>query len=285
MDALEPGGGRPRPVGGGRPRRQPRRPRRPPARSGRPPPVGAPCSRSSTPASPRPTSGRRRGGSGCGPGTSRRRRAWRRGFPTARPSTSPLLSRVERAEAAVRALGFRELRVRHGGDTARIEVPVADLDRLIAAAGGGRGRGAGRRVPAGDPRPRGPPLGQPQRRPLGGRLGTRGGRVGDRGPGREGDVIDALALDDPAAVTQPVEARTDDVDPAGEGGVVGDRSAAAARRRRRRRPGGGSPRPRAWAGTAPRGRRTSSGTRPLRRPRRPGSSRSRLTRWRCPPRP
>jgi pyridinium-3,5-biscarboxylic acid mononucleotide sulfurtransferase len=44
----------------------------------------------------------------------------------------PLLSRVERAEAAVRALGFRELRVRHGGDTARIEVPVADLDRLVA---------------------------------------------------------------------------------------------------------------------------------------------------------
>lgn len=42
-----------------------------------------------------------------------------------------LLGRVERAEAALRALGFRELRVRHLGDTARIEVPVADLPRLV----------------------------------------------------------------------------------------------------------------------------------------------------------
>ena len=36
--------------------------------------------------------------------------------------TVAVLSRVERAEAALRALGFRQLRVRHYGDTARIEV-------------------------------------------------------------------------------------------------------------------------------------------------------------------
>ena len=43
-----------------------------------------------------------------------------------------LLGKVERAEAALRALGFRELRVRHLDDTARIEVPVDDLPALVA---------------------------------------------------------------------------------------------------------------------------------------------------------
>jgi uncharacterized protein len=46
--------------------------------------------------------------------------------------TVDLLGRVERAEGALRSLGFRELRVRHAGDVARIEVPVADL---VAVAG------------------------------------------------------------------------------------------------------------------------------------------------------
>ena len=41
--------------------------------------------------------------------------------------TVALLSQVDRAEAALKRLGFSELRVRHYGDTARIEVP---LDRL-----------------------------------------------------------------------------------------------------------------------------------------------------------
>lgn len=41
--------------------------------------------------------------------------------------TVDLLGRVERAEAGLRRLGFRELRVRHAGDVARVEVPVADL--------------------------------------------------------------------------------------------------------------------------------------------------------------
>lgn len=46
--------------------------------------------------------------------------------------TLTVLSRVERAEAALRALGFRELRVRHYDDTARIEVPLNALEAVIA---------------------------------------------------------------------------------------------------------------------------------------------------------
>lgn len=42
-----------------------------------------------------------------------------------------LLSQLDRAEAALRRLGFRELRVRHYGDTARLEVPIADLNEVI----------------------------------------------------------------------------------------------------------------------------------------------------------
>ncbi|MCU0271756.1 MAG: ATP-dependent sacrificial sulfur transferase LarE [Acidimicrobiales bacterium] len=42
-----------------------------------------------------------------------------------------ILSRVERAEAGLQALGFRELRVRHYDDTARIEVPVAALAEVV----------------------------------------------------------------------------------------------------------------------------------------------------------
>lgn len=42
-----------------------------------------------------------------------------------------VLGRVERAEASLRRLGFAELRVRHYGDTARIEVPLDDLPRIL----------------------------------------------------------------------------------------------------------------------------------------------------------
>jgi len=43
-----------------------------------------------------------------------------------------ILSRVDRAEAALHALGFRQLRVRHYDDTARIEVDTADLAAMLA---------------------------------------------------------------------------------------------------------------------------------------------------------
>ncbi|MFI5892401.1 ATP-dependent sacrificial sulfur transferase LarE [Actinoplanes sp. NPDC051513] len=39
------------------------------------------------------------------------------------------LSQVERAEAALRRLGFGDFRVRHHGEIARLELPIADLER------------------------------------------------------------------------------------------------------------------------------------------------------------
>lgn len=45
--------------------------------------------------------------------------------------TPKLLSQIERAEAALSGLGFHELRVRHHGDVARLEVPEADLQRAL----------------------------------------------------------------------------------------------------------------------------------------------------------
>jgi uncharacterized protein len=41
------------------------------------------------------------------------------------------LSQIERAEAALRGLGFTDLRVRHHGDIARIELPPDDLVRAV----------------------------------------------------------------------------------------------------------------------------------------------------------
>ncbi len=52
-------------------------------------------------------------------------------LPYGTPVSLERLSEVERAEAALRRLGFDELRVRHEGDVARIEVPLADLDRIL----------------------------------------------------------------------------------------------------------------------------------------------------------
>jgi pyridinium-3,5-biscarboxylic acid mononucleotide sulfurtransferase len=47
--------------------------------------------------------------------------------------TPAVLRTVERAEAAVRALGFREFRVRHLGRGARVEIAPAEMDRLAEA--------------------------------------------------------------------------------------------------------------------------------------------------------
>jgi uncharacterized protein len=46
--------------------------------------------------------------------------------------TIETLGQVEQAEAALRKLGFRELRVRHHDQVARIEVPSADFDHVLA---------------------------------------------------------------------------------------------------------------------------------------------------------
>ena len=53
-------------------------------------------------------------------------------FPYGDRITPEKIAQVEKAESALRALGFRQLRVRHHGDVARIEVPKADIARLIA---------------------------------------------------------------------------------------------------------------------------------------------------------
>jgi pyridinium-3,5-biscarboxylic acid mononucleotide sulfurtransferase len=52
--------------------------------------------------------------------------------PYGTPVSRAVLGRVERAEEAVRALGFRELRVRHLGDVARVEIAPEEMDRLDA---------------------------------------------------------------------------------------------------------------------------------------------------------
>jgi len=51
-------------------------------------------------------------------------------FPTGLAITVERLTQVDRAEAALRGLGFGEFRVRHHDDTARIEVPAEDFGRF-----------------------------------------------------------------------------------------------------------------------------------------------------------
>jgi uncharacterized protein len=42
-----------------------------------------------------------------------------------------VLEQVERAEESLRQLGFRELRVRHHGELARVEIARAELPRAL----------------------------------------------------------------------------------------------------------------------------------------------------------
>jgi pyridinium-3,5-biscarboxylic acid mononucleotide sulfurtransferase len=51
--------------------------------------------------------------------------------PHGTPIVPGLLKQIESAESALLALGFHELRVRHHGDIARIELPPADLPRAL----------------------------------------------------------------------------------------------------------------------------------------------------------
>jgi len=51
--------------------------------------------------------------------------------PAGTPVTVGILSRVDRAEAHLKGLGFRDVRVRHYDDTARIEVGVDELGRAV----------------------------------------------------------------------------------------------------------------------------------------------------------
>ena len=51
--------------------------------------------------------------------------------PYGTPVTLGTLRSVTEAESGLRQLGFRQLRVRHYGDTARIEVPAEDLAAVV----------------------------------------------------------------------------------------------------------------------------------------------------------
>jgi uncharacterized protein len=53
-------------------------------------------------------------------------------IPYGTPVTPEALRMIEAAEAALRRLGFREVRVRHHGTLARIEVPRSEIPRLLA---------------------------------------------------------------------------------------------------------------------------------------------------------
>ena len=53
-------------------------------------------------------------------------------IPHGTPVTVAALRRIEAAEAALKALGFKQVRVRHHGDVARIEVDSQEIPRLIA---------------------------------------------------------------------------------------------------------------------------------------------------------
>ena len=83
-------------------------------------------------------------------------------IPYGTPVTIGTLDRVGRAEAAVRALGFADLRVRHYGDLARLEVPLADLARVLERRAEVVAAVVARRVPLCDARPGRATVGQPQ---------------------------------------------------------------------------------------------------------------------------
>lgn len=52
--------------------------------------------------------------------------------PYGTPVTLGVLTEVAAAESGLRALGFRQLRVRHYGELARLELPVAELAEAVA---------------------------------------------------------------------------------------------------------------------------------------------------------
>jgi PP-loop superfamily ATP-utilizing enzyme len=66
-------------------------------------------------------------------------------IPHFSPVDQAKLAQVERAEAELRRLGFTDLRVRHHGEVARLELPSADLARAVTEPLRAGARGGGRR--------------------------------------------------------------------------------------------------------------------------------------------
>ena len=89
--------------------------------------------------------------------------AWPRGSRTSRPVTPEKLRQIEQAEAALRRLGLADLRVRHHGDVARVELSRRSIwsgrpsEPLRGAGRGSRARG---RVPVRHRGPGGHPVGR-----------------------------------------------------------------------------------------------------------------------------
>ena len=52
-------------------------------------------------------------------------------MPHHEPVTPQRLAQIERAELAVRGLGFADVRVRHHGQVARVELPPDELARAV----------------------------------------------------------------------------------------------------------------------------------------------------------
>ena len=148
-----------------RPRRQRRRPRRPPAGQRAAAEAGA-SSRSSPPATPRTTIRAASAALGL--------RTWDKPAAACLASRIPYGTEVSVGLLSARSTapsrrcagsGFVELRVRHYGDTARLELGRRRARRSRRAARRDRRRRREVRLPLRHARPRGLPLRQPQRRP------------------------------------------------------------------------------------------------------------------------
>ena len=57
-------------------------------------------------------------------------------IPYGVPVDAATLARIDRAEQAVKALGYRVLRVRHHGSLGRVELAAGELAGALAAPGG-----------------------------------------------------------------------------------------------------------------------------------------------------
>ena len=104
-----------------------------------------------------------RASSACRPGTRRSRPAWPRASPTASRSRRRSCRQIAAAEEVLHELGFRQCRVRHHGDVARVEVERGDRARGRRAARGDRSPAARPRLHLRDPRPGRVPLGKHER--------------------------------------------------------------------------------------------------------------------------
>jgi uncharacterized protein len=53
--------------------------------------------------------------------------------PYGTPITATILAQIAQGEAFLRSLGLKELRVRHHGSSARIEIASADFPKVLSA--------------------------------------------------------------------------------------------------------------------------------------------------------